>query len=160
VGESTAIAHAIFIIVATILAGMLAMVVLSKLGSLQSVISQGIQEQEYAYSVRLSIVYGYYNSTSKAYIFYVKNTGTGILGNISDIDIYLGPANGTLQYYSYSSSGGTGHWNYTELGTKDNKWEPGETVKIYVYTGESLGELVKIRIVMPWGSYFEETIDS
>ncbi len=159
-GESTAIAHAIFIIVATILAGMVAMVVLSKLSSLQSVISQGIQEQEYAYSVKLTIVYGYYNDSSGAYIFYVKNTGTSTFGNISNIDVYLGPANGTLQYYPYNSSGGEGYWNYTELGIRDGMWEPGETVKIYVYTGESLGELVKIRIVMPWGTYFEETIES
>ncbi len=159
-GESTAIAHAIFIIVSTILAGLVAAVVINKLGTLQSVISQGIQQQAYAYAVRLDVVYGYYNETLEAYILYVKNTGVDSLSNISSLDVYLGPINGTLQYYTYDKNGGLGKWNYTELGTQDNIWEPKETVEIFVYTGKSLGDIVRVKLVLPWGTSFEEAIQS
>jgi type III secretory pathway component EscS len=160
VGESTAVAHAIFIIVSTIVAGLVAAVVIGKLGTLQSVISQGIQEEEYAYGVKLSVVYGYFNDSLGAYIIYVKNSGVEALRNISEIDVYLGNVTGVLQYYSYNSNGGKGHWNYTELGIKDGVWEPKETVIIYVYTGSSLGDLVKVKLVLPWGTSFEDIVES
>jgi len=158
VGESTAIAHAIFIIVSVILAGLVAAVVISKLSTLQSVISQGIQQQTYAYAVKLTIVYGYYNDTGGDYVIYVKNTGIQVLSNISSIDVYLGPANGTLQYYPYSATGGTGHWNFTKVVGSGYSLAPGETVKIFVWTGESLGDIVKVKLVLPWGTTFEDTI--
>ncbi|MEB3774807.1 MAG: flagellin [Desulfurococcales archaeon] len=148
-GESTAIAHAVFIIVSVMMASVLAFVVLSKLGYMQSVFSQAITEKTNALGIRIMIVNAY-KSGGTIYI-YAKNVGTIPYSDLSNIDLYVGDLDGALDYYKYSSSGGTGTFTIEEMGNSDGIWSPGETFKFTVNSIRTYGDLIRVKIVLSNG---------
>jgi len=158
-GESTTIAHAIFIIVSVMMASVLALVVLAKLSYVESIFSETIKEKADALGLRLMIVNAYRNSTSGVIYVYVKNVGTTPFRGIESIDLYMGNYTGPLDYYHYNATLQPGEFNYTELGGADGVWSPGETIRFNVDPLHDYGDLVRVRIVLPNGVTAEDVVE-
>ena len=158
-GESTAIAHAVFIIVSVMMASVLALVVLGKLGYMESVFSQAVQEKSAAVGIRLLVVNAYKDSQTGIIYVYVKNVGTMPFSYLNGIDVYLGNYTGALDYYKYNVSASTaGTFNITELGSADGTWSPGETFRFNINPSASYGDLVRVKVVLPNGVTAEDVV--
>ncbi len=159
-GESTVIAHAVFIIVSVMMASVLALVVLGKLGYLESIFSQAVKDKAEAVGIRLLIVNAYKNSTTGFIHIYVKNIGTSPFSKLDSIDVYIGNFTGVLEYYVYKSiANTTGTFNVTEMGKADGAWSPGETIVFNVNPKSTYGSIVRIRIVLPNGVSAEDVLE-
>lgn len=159
-GESTVIAHAVFIIVSVMMASVLALIVLGKLGYLESIFSQAVREKAEAVGIRLLIVNAYQNSATGLIHVYVKNIGTTPFSRLDSIDVYIGNFTGVLEYYTYNPSANvSGTFNVTELGGADGVWSPGETVVFNVNPKSTYGSVVRIRIVLPNGVTAEDVVE-
>jgi archaellum component FlaG (FlaF/FlaG flagellin family) len=160
VGESTAIAHAVFIIVSVMMASVLALVVLGKLSYMESVFSQAVREKSAAVGIRLLIVNAYRDSQTGMIYVYVKNVGTLPFSYLNGIDVYIGNYTGVLDYYKYNTSASSpGTFNITELGSEDGSWAPGETLRFNINPSATYGDVVRVRIVLPNGVLVEDVVE-
>lgn len=158
-GESTAVAHAVFIIVSVMMASVLGLIVLGKIGYMESLFSQSVQEKANAIGIRLLIINAYKNSTSNIIYVYVKNVGTVTFSDLPNIDLYMGNATGVLDYYRYNTSASSpGYYSITELGYVDNSWSPGETLRFNVYVQKQYSELIRVKLVLPNGVIAEDVV--
>jgi len=158
-GESTALAHAVFIIVSVMMASMLAIFVFAKLGYLESVFSQSIQDKSAAVGIRLLIISAYNNTDNGTIDIFVKNIGTLPFNDLERMDVYIGNYTEALDYYTYSQNLTPGHYNYVEYSESDNVWSPGETIKIVVSPVKSYDDLIRVKIVLPNGASAEEVVE-
>ena len=147
-GESTALVHALFIIVSLVVAGSVAVAVIGKMSSVLSKFSIMLEEKTREMGTRIDIIYAYYNSTTGYYVIYVKNVGSEPYSALDRIDIYIGPYDGHLDLYTYNETASTGHWNYTETYQANGIWDPGETLIIKVNTGKDYGSPFKVRVAL------------
>lgn len=159
-GESTAVAHAVFIIVSVMMASVLGLIVLGKIGYMESLFSQSVQEKANALGIRLLIINAYKDATNNIIYVYVKNVGTVTFSDLTNIDLYMGNATGVLEYYKYNVTvSSPGYYNITELGNPDGTWSPGETLRFNVYVQNTYSELIRVKIVLPNGVIAEEVVD-
>ena len=156
-GESTTITHALLTIVAISLAATFATVVITRVSMVSNTLSQVLGEK--VELLKTSIVIAYvYNASQTEYVIYAKNVGQTRISVISDIDVYFSSADQPLVLYTYNESGGAGHWNYTELGSSDGIWQPGETIEIHVFTSAEVPPPYRVKLVLPTGYTVEEVI--
>ncbi|MEB3760679.1 MAG: flagellin [Desulfurococcales archaeon] len=158
-GESTAVAHAVFIVVSVVMASVLSLVVLGKLSYVQSLFSQMVTEKTNALGVRLMIVNAYRDTVNNTIYIYVKNIGTMPFSEIQEIDIYVGNYTQSLDYYKYNATATPGTFNITELYKQDNVWSPGETLRFNVNPTKDYASVVRIKVVLPNGVVSEEVVD-
>ncbi len=159
-GESTAVAHAVFIVVSVVMASVLALVVLGKLSYVQSLFSQIVMEKTNALGIKLLVVNAYRDEVNNTIYIYVKNVGNMPYTSVSDIDIYIGNYTGSLDYYKYNETrSNPGTFNITELYEQDNVWSPGETIKFNLNPAKNYESLIRVKVVLTNGVVTEEVVD-
>lgn len=152
-GESTVITHALLTIVAVTMASTLAGVVIFSLSDLGNSVSGLVRMGAERVKTEVLIAYISLDASNTPYTYdiYVKNVGSSRIADIGLMDVFLGSYGSALDYYQYSPQGGSGTWNYTEVGDGDDVWDPGETLIIHVYTDTIYQSPVEAVIVTPQG---------
>jgi len=96
------------------------------------------------------------NTSYYVYNIYMKNVGRENVVSLDSADLYLGTYRQGLHLYTYNSTGGINHWNYTEYGDGDGTWEPGETIVIHAYSASKIASPVEVRFALPNGVIVKE----
>lgn len=151
-GESTTITHALLTIAAITIASIFAFVMLTKISTLNSSISQMIYSNVNGMESSITIIDFYYDSQNQSFVVFVKNTGSMDISPTfaSMTDVYLGTYGQGTSLYTYSSSPSPGHWSYTKT-QPTASWKAGETIVILVYNTTAVIPPYQIKIVMPNG---------
>ena len=103
------IGEAILIIASVIVAGSVAGIVLSKVGTFESTVTATSNAQQDKLLTKIKIVYAS-NSTDDDAEIWVKNIGKKPITTLNKIDVYFGPI-GAVQRFAY------------EIGANDETWE-------------------------------------
>lgn len=161
--SDVAISHAIFVIVTVILASAVSATVIAKTYQITSAYAQRSSLESQALETQLTPVYAYYNSSASSYYVYVRNSGYVAISEaeLPYIEVFLGPANGSLALYTYSQSGGPGTWSLVRVyGSEGGQISPGSMAVIRVYTGSYEGNSVRVLISLPDGQTFGAYLQS
>lgn len=161
--SEVAISHTIFIIVTVILVSAVSAAVILKTYQIMSAYSQRSSAEAQALETQLTPVYAYYNSTDSSYYVFIRNSGYTTISRaeLSYVEVFLGPANGTLNMYLYSQSGGQGTWGLVAIyGSQGGQLSPGAMAEIVVRTGVNFGNTVHVVISLPDGQDFSAYLQS
>ncbi len=159
-GESTAIVHAILTIVGVIMASIFAAYVISRMGYVNSVLSNVLNNKLEELQTNIKIVAGFYNQTQGEYVIYVKNVGSVEISEKSlynRSEVYIGPYNGYPRMYVISNVASSSTATIDDL-DGDNIWSPGETLVIYVPYNATGLTAVEVKVVLPSGASAEEVL--
>lgn len=118
-----AITESILLIASVIIAGSVAGIAMSKIGTFQSAFTQTTENQKQTVLTNIKILYAQ-NPTSTSVSAWVKNVGTYSITNTANIDVYFGQT-GSMQRISYSS--GSPSWTFSSPVTS---WDKASTVQI------------------------------
>jgi flagellar protein FlaG len=155
--SDVAVSHTIFILVTVILASAVSATVIFKTYQIMSAYSQRSSAEARSLETQLTPVYAYYNASDSSYYVFIRNSGYVTLtqAELSYVEVFLGPANGTLNMYIYSQSGGRGTWGLVTIyGSQGGQLSPGAMAEIVVRTGANFGNTVHIIISLPDGQEF------
>jgi len=120
---SGAITEAILLIASLLIAGSVAGIAMSKIGTFQSSFTQTTENQKQTVLTNIKILYAQ-NSTSTNVSAWVKNVGTYSITNTANIDVYFGPT-GSMQRIPYNS--GSPSWIFS---SPVSSWGKASTVQI------------------------------
>ncbi|MEO9306912.1 MAG: flagellin [Nitrososphaera sp.] len=120
---SAAITESILIIASVIIAGSVAGIAMSKVGTFQSAFTQTVENQKETVLTNIKILYAQ-NPTSTSISAWIKNIGTYSITNTANIDIYFGQV-GSMQRIPYNS--GSPSWVFASPVTN---WSKASTVQI------------------------------
>ncbi|BAA80906.1 hypothetical protein APE_1901 [Aeropyrum pernix K1] len=151
-GESTVIAHALLTIVAVTMASIFAGIAIFssyEIGNSLQSIYKSISDKM---RTEVTLVYIVYDEANNLYRVYLKNTGLTPMTNIENMEVFLGPYGGELDYYTYNTTGGQGTWSYVEYGTQDGVWEVGELIELVLNPPSAYSNPVKLILVTPTGA--------
>jgi archaeal flagellar protein FlaG len=123
---SNLIGEAILIIASVIVAGSVAGIVMSKVGTFESTVTSTSNAQKDKMLTKISIVYAT-NSTDTLANIYVKNVGKNPIVSLNRTDVYFGEI-GAVQRYSYSTSGADDTWKFNP--SLPSTWQQMETLRI------------------------------
>ncbi|WP_101477170.1 flagellin [Candidatus Nitrosotalea bavarica] len=144
---SAVITEAILLIASVIIAGALAGVVMTKVGTFQSTFTQTTENQKQTVLTNIKILYAQ-NSTSSSVTAWVKNVGTYSITNTQNIDVYFGQT-GSMQRISYNAAGSPS-WAFPSQVTS---WDKANTVQINI-TDLSIikcGSVYELQVTTPNG---------
>ena len=161
--SDVAVSHAIFVIVTVILVSAVSAAVIVKTYQIMSAYAVKSQEEAQAIQTQLTVVYAYYNSTDSSYYVYVRNSGYEAIttSELPYVEVFLGPANGTMNLYLYSQGGGAGTWGLAEVyGGQGGELAPGSMAVLVVRTGAYMGNTVHVVISLPDGQDFGAYVQS
>ena len=122
---SGAITEAILLIASLLIAGSVAGIAMSKIGTFQSAFTQTTENQKQTVLTNIKILYAQ-NSTSTNVTTWIKNVGTYSITNTANIDVYFGPT-GSMQRVAYNS--GSPSWAFSAPVTS---WSKASTVQINI----------------------------
>lgn len=120
---SNVIAEAILLIASVIIAGSLAGVVMTKVGTFQSTFTQTTENQKQTVLTNIKIL-NVINSTATSVNAWIKNVGTYPITNTANIDVYFGQT-GSMQRIPYES--GSPSWTFSSPVTS---WTKASTIQI------------------------------
>ena len=120
---STVITEAILLIASVIIAGSLAGVVMTKVGTFQSTFTQTTENQKQTVLTNIKIL-NVINPTTTSVNAWIKNVGTYPITNTDNIDVYFGQT-GSMQRIPYNS--GSPSWTFSSPVTS---WTKASTIQI------------------------------
>lgn len=120
---SAAITESILLIASVIIAGSVAGIAMSKIGTFQSAFTQTTENQKQTVLTNIKILYAQ-NPTSTSVSAWIKNIGTYSITNTANIDVYFGPT-GSMQRITYNS--GSPSWTFSSPVTS---WDKAGTIQI------------------------------
>jgi flagellar protein FlaG len=120
---SAAITESILLIASVIIAGSVAGIAMSKIGTFQSAFTQTTENQKQTVLTNIKILYAQ-NPTSTSVSAWIKNVGTYSITNTANIDVYFGQT-GSMQRIPYNS--GSPSWAFSSPVTS---WTKASTVQI------------------------------
>jgi flagellar protein FlaG len=123
---SAVITEAILLIASVIIAGALAGVVMTKVGTFQSTFTQTTENQKQTVLTNIKILYAQ-NPTGTSVTAWVKNVGTYSITDTQNIDVYFGQT-GSMQKIPYNIAGGP-TWTFASPVTS---WSKANTVQINI----------------------------
>lgn len=143
---SAVITEAILLIASVIIAGSLAGVVMTKVGTFQSTFTQTTENQKQTVLTNIKILYAQ-NSTSTSISAWVKNVGTYSITNTQNVDVYFGQT-GSMQRISYNT--GSPSWTFS---TPVTSWDRANTVQINIanLSTISCGSVYELQVTTPNG---------
>ncbi len=159
-GESTAIVHAILTIVGVIMASIFAAYIISRMGYVNSVLSNVLNNKLQELQTNIKIITGFYNASSGYYVIYVKNVGSTEISErdlYNRSEVYIGPYNGYPKMYLISNVASSKTATLVDL-NNDGVWSPGETIILKVPYNATGINAVEVKVVLPSGSYAEEVL--
>jgi flagellar protein FlaG len=106
---SAAITESILLIASVIIAGSVAGIAMSKIGTFQSAFTQTTENQKQTVLTNIKILYAQ-NPTSTSVSAWIKNVGTYSITNTANIDVYFGQT-GSMQRIPYNS--GSPSWAFS-----------------------------------------------
>ena len=144
---SAVITEAILLIASVIIAGSLAGVVMSKVGTFQSTFTQTTENQKQTVLTNIKILYAQ-NSTASSINAWVKNVGTYSITDTQNIDVYFGQT-GSMQRIPYSASGSPS-WTFTSPVTS---WDKANTIQINIVNSSTIkcGSVYELQVTTPNG---------
>ncbi|MEM2856619.1 MAG: hypothetical protein QW416_05920 [Candidatus Nitrosocaldaceae archaeon] len=128
---SIVFSESIILISSIILATAFTGIILSKTGTLESMVSSATSMQRSNILTDIKIIY-VTNTTSSTVVAWVKNVGKQPIVDIDAVDIYFGPIK-SVNMIPYNN-GGSPTWIYEDTST----WDIMETKKIIISYGSSL----------------------
>lgn len=120
---SAAITEAILLIASVLIAGSVAGIAMSKVGSFQSAFTQSTENQKQTVLTNIKIL-NVVSPTSTTVNAWIKNVGTYSITNTANIDVYFGQI-GSMQRITYNS--GSPSWTFSSPVTS---WNKASTVQI------------------------------
>jgi archaeal flagellar protein FlaG len=143
---SAVITEAILLIASVIIAGSLAGVVMTKVGTFQSTFTQTTENQKQTVLTNIKILYAQ-NSTSSSVSTWVKNVGTYSITNTQNVDVYFGQT-GSMQRISYNA--GSPSWTFSAPVTS---WDKANTVQINIANLPTIscGSVYELQVTTPNG---------
>jgi archaeal flagellar protein FlaG len=143
---SAVITEAILLIASVIIAGSLAGVVMTKVGTFQSTFTQTTENQKQTVLTNIKILYAQ-NSTSTSISAWVKNVGTYSITNTQNVDVYFGQT-GSMQRIPYNI--GSPSWTFS---TPVTSWDRANTVQINIanLSTISCGSVYELQVTTPNG---------
>lgn len=120
---SAAITESILLIASVIIAGSVAGIAMSKIGTFQSAFTQTTENQKETVLTNIKILY-VQNPTSTSVSTWIKNIGTYSITNTANIDVYFGKT-GSMQRIPYNV--GSPSWTFSSPVTS---WDKASTVQI------------------------------
>lgn len=145
-------------IAAIIIAAVFASAVMSRIGLIQSSISNLIKESSDRLGTSVRIVHAeMVSNTSGTYaLVFIKNVGAKpiLAASINLTDVFIGSYGGELRYCSLTGDDvlDAGEWTYRELKEANGFWELGETLLVTInVTGWSLDPPYHVKVVLPSG---------
>ena len=120
---SAAITESILLIASVLIAGSVAGIAMSKVGTFQSAFTQTTENQKQTVLTNIKIL-NVINPTTTSVNAWVKNVGTYSITNTANIDVYFGQT-GSMQRISYNS--GSPSWTFSSPVTS---WTKASTVQI------------------------------
>jgi flagellar protein FlaG len=144
---SAVITEAILLIASVIIAGALAGVVMTKVGTFQSTFTQTTENQKQTVLTNIKILYAQ-NSTASSVTAWVKNVGTYSITNTQNIDVYFGQT-GSMQRISYNVAGSPS-WTFPSQVTS---WDKANTVQINITDLSTIkcGSVYELQVTTPNG---------
>jgi len=145
---SAVITEAILLIASVIIAGGLAGVVMTKVGTFQSTFTQTTENQKQTVLTNIKILYAQ-NPSSTSVNVWVKNVGTYSITNTQNIDVYFGQT-GSMQRIAYNATGLSPSWTFA---TPVTIWDKANTVQINMSNLSSIscGSVYELQVTTPNG---------
>lgn len=142
------ITEAILLIASVIIAGGLAGVVMTKVGTFQSTFTQTTENQKQTVLTNIKILYAQ-NPSSTSVNVWVKNVGTYSITNTQNIDVYFGQT-GAMQRIVYNAVGPSPSWTFA---TPVTSWDKANTVQINMsnLSAISCGSVYELQVTTPNG---------
>jgi flagellar protein FlaG len=143
---STVITEAILLIASVIIAGSLAGVVMTKVGTFQSTFTQTTENQKQTVLTNIKILYAQ-NPTSTSVNMWVKNIGTYSITNTQNIDVYFGQT-GAMQRITYNV--GSPSWTFASPVTS---WDKANTIQMNITNLDAIqcGSVYELQVTTPNG---------
>ena len=144
---SAVITEAILLIASVIIAGALAGVVMTKVGTFQSTFTQETENQKQTVLTNIKILYAQ-NSTASSVSAWVKNVGTYSVTNTQNIDVYFGQT-GSMQRIPYNAAGSLS-WAFASPITS---WDKANTIQINITNLSTIkcGSVYELQVTTPNG---------
>ena len=145
---SAVITEAILLIASVIIAGGLAGVVMTKVGTFQSTFTQTTENQKQTVLTNIKILYAQSPSPNSVNAW-VKNVGTYSITNTQNIDVYFGQT-GAMQRIVYNAGGLLPSWTFA---TPVTSWDKANTVQINMSNLSSIscGSVYELQVTTPNG---------
>jgi archaeal flagellar protein FlaG len=143
---SAVITEAILLIASVIIAGSLAGVVMTKVGTFQSTFTQTTENQKQTVLTNIKILYAQ-NPTSTSVNVWVKNVGTYSITNTQNIDVYFGQT-GAMQRITYNA--GSPSWAFASPVTS---WDKANTIQMNITNLAAIqcGSVYELQVTTPNG---------
>jgi len=157
-GFSSVVVEGIILVAAVIASAVLATTIVEKVSIVNDAIRQSMKQQADSIMTRISIVYATYDTNIGLFVVYAKNIGKYPVIGLDKLSVYFGEY-GKAELYIYDRDGALapGEWNYVEVsGSEPGVWEPGETIKIFIYNSTVVNSPLYVKICTPSGSWAEE----
>jgi len=146
---SAVITEAILLIASVIIAGSLAGVVMTKVGTFQSTFTQTTENQKQTVLTNIKILYAQSTAPYNSVNAWVKNVGTYSITNTQNIDVYFGQT-GAMQRIVYNAPGPSPSWTFTSPVTS---WDKANTVQINIsnLSAISCSNVYELQVTTPNG---------
>ena len=145
---SAVITEAILLIASVIIAGSLAGVVMTKVGTFQSTFTQTTENQKQTVLTNIKILYAQ-NPGPTSVTTWVKNVGTYSITNTQNIDVYFGQT-GAMQRIPYNAAGSLPSWTFASPVTS---WDKANTIQINITNLSTVvcGSVYELQVTTPNG---------
>ncbi|MCD6301316.1 MAG: hypothetical protein J7L82_04520 [Staphylothermus sp.] len=157
-GFSSVVVEGIILVAAVIASAVVAATIVERVSVINDALRQSMKQQANSIMTRISIVYATYDTTVGLFVVYAKNIGKYPVIGLDKLNVYFGEY-GKADLYVYDRDGVLvpGEWSYIEVsGSEPEVWEPGETIKIYIYNSTVVNSPFYVKIYTPSGSWTEE----
>lgn len=157
-GYSSVIVEAIFTIASIIAASVFATLLVGKMNEFHDIFALTVKSKIQNMKINIAITYAAYDDSQGFFLVYAKNIGKKTIVALPSADLYFGTL-GSAKLYMYDGDGifSPGEWRFEESTNPDNYWSPGETIIFKIYNETSIDPPYYVKIVLPEGSYAEET---
>lgn len=144
------------LIAAVVAVAIFASAIITSVTNIGSAISTDLRMENTRIRTNIIIEYLVYDNNTSTFIVFMKNVG-GVKISFEELTVFFGTyGHADIYFPSDVLIPGSKTWVVEELDTKNNVWDIGETIKMYLTNSTTVDPPYYIRIVTLSGKYFEK----